>query len=31
LLQGKTEKRFQEWANELKDRAFIEITLHERN
>lgn len=30
LMQAKMEKRFQEWANELRDRAFIEITLHER-
>jgi peptidyl-prolyl cis-trans isomerase SurA len=29
LLQEKIEKRFQDWTNELKDRAFIEITLHE--
>jgi peptidyl-prolyl cis-trans isomerase SurA len=29
LMQTKMEKRFQEWANELRDRAFIEITLHE--
>jgi peptidyl-prolyl cis-trans isomerase SurA len=29
LLQGKMEQRFQDWTNELKDRAFIEITLHE--
>jgi peptidyl-prolyl cis-trans isomerase SurA len=29
LLQGKIEQRFQDWTNELKDRAFIEITLHE--
>jgi peptidyl-prolyl cis-trans isomerase SurA len=29
VLQEKTEKRFKEWANELRDRAFIEITLHE--
>jgi peptidyl-prolyl cis-trans isomerase SurA len=31
LLQEKIEKRFQDWTNELKDRAFIEITLHEGN
>jgi len=31
LLQEKMEKRFQDWTNELKDRAFIEITLHESN
>jgi peptidyl-prolyl cis-trans isomerase SurA len=31
LLQGKMEQRFQDWTNELKDRAFIEITLHEVN
>jgi peptidyl-prolyl cis-trans isomerase SurA len=31
LLQEKIEKRFQDWTNELKDRAFIEITLHESN
>jgi peptidyl-prolyl cis-trans isomerase SurA len=31
LLQGKMEQRFQDWTNELKDRAFIEITLHEGN
>jgi peptidyl-prolyl cis-trans isomerase SurA len=29
LLQEKIEKRFHDWTNELKDRAFIEITLHE--
>ena len=29
LLQKKIEQRFQDWTNELKDRAFIEITLHE--
>jgi peptidyl-prolyl cis-trans isomerase SurA len=29
LMQTKMEKRFQEWASELRDRAFIEITLHE--
>ena len=29
VLQEKTEKRFKEWANELRDRAFIEITLHD--
>jgi peptidyl-prolyl cis-trans isomerase SurA len=29
LLQEKMEKRFQDWTNELKDKAFIEITLHE--
>jgi len=29
LMQAKIEKRFREWANELRDRAFIEITLHE--
>jgi peptidyl-prolyl cis-trans isomerase SurA len=29
LLQGKMEQRFQDWTNELRDRAFIEITLHE--
>jgi peptidyl-prolyl cis-trans isomerase SurA len=29
LLQEKIEKRFQDWTNELKDKAFIEITLHE--
>jgi peptidyl-prolyl cis-trans isomerase SurA len=29
LLQGKMEQRFQDWSNELKDRAFIEITLHD--
>jgi peptidyl-prolyl cis-trans isomerase SurA len=29
LLQEKTEKRFQDWTSELKDRAFIEITLHD--
>jgi peptidyl-prolyl cis-trans isomerase SurA len=29
LLQEKMEKRFQDWMNELKDKAFIEITLHE--
>jgi peptidyl-prolyl cis-trans isomerase SurA len=31
LLQEKIEKRFQDWTNELKDRAFIEISLHEGN
>jgi peptidyl-prolyl cis-trans isomerase SurA len=31
LLQEKIEKRFREWTNELRDRAFIEITLHEGN
>jgi len=31
LLQEKIEKRFQDWTSELKDRAFIEITLHEGN
>jgi peptidyl-prolyl cis-trans isomerase SurA len=31
LFQGKMEQRFQDWTNELKDRAFIEITLHEVN
>jgi peptidyl-prolyl cis-trans isomerase SurA len=31
LLQEKIEQRFQDWTNELKDRAFIEITLHEGN
>jgi peptidyl-prolyl cis-trans isomerase SurA len=31
LLQEKMEKRFQDWTNELKDRAFIEISLHESN
>jgi peptidyl-prolyl cis-trans isomerase SurA len=31
LLQEKMEKRFHDWTNELKDRAFIEITLHEGN
>jgi peptidyl-prolyl cis-trans isomerase SurA len=31
LLQGKMEQRFQDWTNELKDKAFIEITLHESN
>ena len=31
LLQEKIEKRFQDWTMELKDRAFIEITLHEGN
>ena len=31
LLQEKIEKRFQAWTNELKDKAFIEITLHEGN
>jgi peptidyl-prolyl cis-trans isomerase SurA len=31
VLQEKIEKRFQDWTNELKDRAFIEITLHEGN
>jgi peptidyl-prolyl cis-trans isomerase SurA len=29
VLQEKMEKRFQDWTNELKDKAFIEITLHE--
>ncbi|MDQ3829452.1 MAG: peptidylprolyl isomerase [Candidatus Tectomicrobia bacterium] len=29
LLQDKIKQRFQDWTNELKDRAFIEITLHE--
>jgi peptidyl-prolyl cis-trans isomerase SurA len=29
LLQEKMEKRFQDWTNELKDKAFIEITLHD--
>jgi peptidyl-prolyl cis-trans isomerase SurA len=29
LLQEKIEQRFQDWTNELRDRAFIEITLHE--
>jgi peptidyl-prolyl cis-trans isomerase SurA len=29
LLQEKIEKRFHDWTNELKDKAFIEITLHE--
>jgi peptidyl-prolyl cis-trans isomerase SurA len=29
LLQEKIEKRFQDWTKELKDKAFIEITLHE--
>jgi peptidyl-prolyl cis-trans isomerase SurA len=29
IMQEKMEKRFQEWANELRDRAFIEITLHD--
>jgi peptidyl-prolyl cis-trans isomerase SurA len=31
LLQGKIETRFQDWANELKDKAFIEISLHDGN
>jgi peptidyl-prolyl cis-trans isomerase SurA len=31
LLQEKIEQRFQDWTSELKDRAFIEITLHEGN
>jgi parvulin-like peptidyl-prolyl isomerase len=31
LLQEKMEKRFQDWTSELKDKAFIEITLHEPN
>jgi len=31
LLQEKIEKRFQDWTNELKDKAFIEISLHESN
>jgi peptidyl-prolyl cis-trans isomerase SurA len=31
LLQVKIEKRFQDWTTELKDRAFIEITLHDSN
>jgi len=31
LLQEKIEKRFHDWTTELKDRAFIEITLHEGN
>jgi peptidyl-prolyl cis-trans isomerase SurA len=31
LLKEKIEQRFQDWTNELKDRAFIEITLHEGN
>jgi peptidyl-prolyl cis-trans isomerase SurA len=31
LLQDKMERRFQDWTTELKDRAFIEITLHEGN
>jgi len=31
LLQEKIEKRFQDWTMELKDRAFIEITLHDGN
>jgi peptidyl-prolyl cis-trans isomerase SurA len=31
LLQEKIEKRFREWTNELRDRAFIEITLHENH
>ena len=31
LLQEKIEKRFVDWTTELKDRAFIEITLHEGN
>jgi peptidyl-prolyl cis-trans isomerase SurA len=31
LLQEKMEQRFQDWTNELKDKAFIEITLHEIN
>ena len=29
LVHTKMEKRFEEWASELRDRAFIEITLHE--
>jgi peptidyl-prolyl cis-trans isomerase SurA len=29
LLQEKIEQRFQAWTSELKDRAFIEISLHE--
>lgn len=29
LMQTKMEKRFETWTNELRDRAFIEITLHE--
>jgi peptidyl-prolyl cis-trans isomerase SurA len=29
LMQTKMEKRFQDWTNELRDRAFIEISLHE--
>ena len=29
LLREKIEQRFQDWTNELRDRAFIEITLHE--
>jgi peptidyl-prolyl cis-trans isomerase SurA len=31
ILQGKMEQRFQDWTNELKDKAFIEITLHDGN
>jgi peptidyl-prolyl cis-trans isomerase SurA len=31
LLQEKMEKRFRDWTTELKDKAFIEITLHEGN
>jgi peptidyl-prolyl cis-trans isomerase SurA len=31
LLQEKIERRFRDWTNELKDKAFIEITLHEGN
>jgi len=29
VMQEKMEKRFREWTNELRDKAFIEITLHD--
>jgi peptidyl-prolyl cis-trans isomerase SurA len=29
VIQEKMEKRFREWTDELRDKAFIEITLHD--
>lgn len=29
VMQDKMEKRFRDWINELRDKAFIEITLHD--
>jgi peptidyl-prolyl cis-trans isomerase SurA len=29
LLQEKTDARFREWTDELRNKAFVEVTLHE--